>query len=142
MLHLSRRVEYALQAVIDLAVESGGERVQLADIAARQAIPDKYLEQLLRPLKTAGVVLSARGSRGGYLLARPASQVTVLEVYEAIEGSLREDDEAPVSPGARAIRDVWRQIGQRLRAELGAVSIAELAEAYRAQRLAHDNWVI
>ncbi len=142
-MQLSRRAEYALLALIDLAIEAHRERVQLGDIAARQHIPEKYLEQLLRPLKTAGVVVSTRGSRGGYQLARPASEVTVLEAVEAVEGPLAIEAEGqPDHPAAQVVRRLWSEVGEQLRAALAEVTIAHLAEQYQARRAATDNWVI
>ncbi|NUQ00192.1 MAG: Rrf2 family transcriptional regulator [Armatimonadetes bacterium] len=141
-MHLSRRSEYALLALVDLAVESRGERVQLHDIAQRQHIPEKYLEQLLRPLKTAGVVVATRGSRGGYQLARGVAQVTVLEIIEAVEGPLSADeDPRHGGPGSQAVRELWSEVTDQLRQQLAAVSLAGLVARYQANRTS-DDWVI
>jgi Rrf2 family protein len=147
---LSRRADYALRAVIDLAVESASGRVQLREIAARQAVPEKYLEQLLRLLKTAGVVHATRGSRGGYQLARPASELSLLTVFEAVEGPVSVEDEGAAAPGAGAapsggagvVRLWWVEITDGLRRELSRVTVAELARRYQQARRSQDDWII
>ena len=145
-MQLSRRADYALRAVIDLAIESDGGRVQLREIAARQAIPEKYLEQLLRLLKTAGVVHATRGSRGGYQLAKAADELTVLAVFEAVEGPLGAEESdgmgAGRGDGALVVRAFWEELTDGLRAQLGALTAAQLAERYRRLRSSHDDWVI
>ena len=78
--------EYALQAIFDLAAQTQGEPVKIADIARRQKIPQKFLELILAGLKQGGFVESRRGAEGGYLLARPAGAITVGEVLRSVDG--------------------------------------------------------
>jgi Rrf2 family protein len=128
---------------MDMAVEANDSRVQLREIAARQEIPEKYLEQVLRPLKNAGVVASMRGSRGGYRLAKEPEQVTALEVLEAVEGPL-EGDLGVVGSGAagEVVKHLWAGLMSELRLELGKVTVAEMAASYRRVRDSGDDWVI
>jgi Rrf2 family transcriptional regulator, cysteine metabolism repressor len=84
---ISVKGEYALQALLDLSAQKPGEPVKIADIAARQKIPQKFLELILSNLKHGGFVESRRGAEGGYLLARSAESLTVGEVVRFIEGS-------------------------------------------------------
>src|SRR5258707_6694920 len=74
--------------MFELAGRSGGEPIPLAEIASGDGMPLAYLEHLVARLRKAGLVDSRRGSRGGYLLARPAAQITMAEVVEALEGSI------------------------------------------------------
>jgi Rrf2 family transcriptional regulator, cysteine metabolism repressor len=74
--------------MVELARRTGGEPVPLAEIAANDGLPLAYLEHLVARLRKAGLVDSRRGSRGGYMLARPAAQITMAEVVEALEGSI------------------------------------------------------
>jgi Rrf2 family transcriptional regulator, cysteine metabolism repressor len=85
-MHISVKGEYALHALIDLALERPGEPVKIADIARRQKIPQKFLELILAGLKQGGFVESRRGSEGGYMLARPADSLTLGEVLRFVEG--------------------------------------------------------
>ena len=88
-LKLSTKGRYGLRALIDLALYSESEAVSIQSIATRQNISDSYLEQLVRKLKSAGLVVSVRGAQGGYKLARPAGEISVgavsythLDVYK------------------------------------------------------------
>ncbi|MFH1684512.1 MAG: Rrf2 family transcriptional regulator [Candidatus Margulisiibacteriota bacterium] len=84
----SIRVQYGLQAMLELALKYGGGPVQIADIAKNQKIPIRYLEQLMLVLKRRGTVASTRGKHGGYALAKHPSDVSVLEIIEAFEGPI------------------------------------------------------
>jgi Rrf2 family protein len=87
----STKAEYGIRVMVELARRSGGaggNPVPLAEIAAHDGLPLAYLEHLVARLRKAGLVDSRRGSRGGYLLARPAGEITMAEVVEALEGSI------------------------------------------------------
>src|SRR5688572_14002704 len=86
-MNVSVKGEYALAALFDLAAQTPGVPVKIADIARRQRIPQKFLELILSGLKQGGFVESRRGAEGGYLLARPADSITVGEVIRFMEGS-------------------------------------------------------
>lgn len=85
---LSTRGEYASLAILDIALHQRENPVKIREIAARQDIPLKYLENILLTLQRAGIVRSRRGPQGGYYLARPAEQITVGEVIRAMDGPL------------------------------------------------------
>lgn len=89
---ISTKGRYALRLMVDLAMNSAGEPVSLRDVAKRQEISDKYLEQIISILNRAGYVKSIRGAQGGYLLRREPKEYTVGMVLRLTEGSL-----APVS---------------------------------------------
>ena len=84
----STKAEYGVRVMVELARRTSGEPVPLAEIAANDGLPLAYLEHLVARLRKAGLVDSRRGSRGGYLLARPAAKITMAEVVEALEGSI------------------------------------------------------
>jgi Rrf2 family cysteine metabolism transcriptional repressor len=84
----STKAEYGVRVMVELARRSDGEPIPLAEIAANDGLPLAYLEHLVARLRKAGLVDSRRGSRGGYLLARPAARITMAEVVEALEGSI------------------------------------------------------
>jgi len=85
---LSTRGEYASRAILDIALHQGEGLVKIHDIAVRQDVPAKYLENILLTLQRAGIVRSRRGARGGYYLAKPATAITVGEVIRAMDGPL------------------------------------------------------
>src|SRR6266516_812554 len=84
----STKAEYGVRVMVELARGMDGEPVALAEIAARGGLPLAYLEHLAARLRKAGLVDSRRGSRGGYLLARSPTEITMAEVVEALEGSI------------------------------------------------------
>jgi Rrf2 family transcriptional regulator, cysteine metabolism repressor len=84
----STKAEYGVRVMVELARRAGEDPVPLAEIAAHDGLPLAYLEHLVARLRKAGLVDSRRGSRGGYLLARPPEQITMAEVVAALEGSI------------------------------------------------------
>jgi Rrf2 family protein len=84
----STRAEYGVRVMVELARRGGDEPVSLAEIADGDGLPLAYLEHLAARLRKAGLVESRRGARGGYMLARPAKEITMAEVVEALEGSI------------------------------------------------------
>lgn len=89
---LSTKGRYGLKAMFDLALFGGETPVSLTAISERQNITVNYLEQLIAPLRKAGLVKSVRGAQGGYLLAKPASEITVADILFTLEGSLAPTD--------------------------------------------------
>lgn len=83
---ISQKAKYAFRALIALAKAPGGVPVQIGDIAAAQAIPKKFLEQILLDLRHNGLVISRRGKAGGYLLLRSADEITFGQVLRLIDG--------------------------------------------------------
>jgi Rrf2 family transcriptional regulator, cysteine metabolism repressor len=84
----STKAEYGIRVLVELARRAGEEPIPLAEIAAKDGLPLAYLEHLVARLRKADLVASRRGSRGGYMLARPAAEITMAEVVEALEGSI------------------------------------------------------
>ena len=117
---MSTRGRYGVRLMTALALRYGGGVVLLRDVARQEAISQKYLGQIVIPLRTAGLIVSQRGARGGYALARPPQSITAREVLEAIEGPLAVVPEAERSTACGA--------GDRLR-HLGA-----LEEAFGGRR--------
>jgi Rrf2 family cysteine metabolism transcriptional repressor len=84
----STKAEYGVRVMVELARRAGEDPIPLAEIAAHDGLPLAYLEHLVARLRKAGLVDSRRGSRGGYMLARPAGEITMAEVVKALEGSI------------------------------------------------------
>lgn len=139
---ISMRTDYGARAMIDLARHYGEGPVQSADIAARQAIPEAYLEQLLTTLRKAGFVRSVRGPHGGHELARMPSEITFGHVVEALEGPftpldcLDEPSVCPVAPTC-GMRDVWAEVQEATRTILSSLTIEDLVhrQSAREQRV-------
>jgi Rrf2 family protein len=137
------KTTYGLLALLELAgVQAREERLQVAEIAARQAIPERYLEQMMAMLRRGGLLRSIRGARGGFQLARPAHEISLLEVIQCLEGA---SENRP--PGANsAEREVIEQLGsslleQRL-ARLQAISLADLLHERDAMLQAQTMYFI
>lgn len=115
--------------LIELAVLERGVSVPAKQVAARQHIPQRFLEQQVTALRKAGLVNSRRGTGGGCALARPADTITVAEAVEALEGPLIDvPDDIGSSSGKRVVREVWVRAGADLRRTLSTTTIADLAE--------------
>ena len=84
----STKAEYGVRVMVELARRAGEDPIPLAEIAAHDGLPLAYLEHLVARLRKAGLLDSRRGSRGGYLLARSPTEITMAEVVEALEGSI------------------------------------------------------
>ena len=133
---LSNKGRYGLQAVFDLAYHNAGRAAQIKDICDRQAIPARFLEQVFRDLKRAGIVRSKRGPRGGYELALEPTALRIGDVVRAIEGpiALTEiEGRAKGSSSGEVLREALGTLSQRIEAVLDEVTIAELCG--RAERL-------
>jgi Rrf2 family protein len=132
---LSNKGRYGLQAVFDLAYHSPGRAAQIKDICERQGIPARFLEQVFRDLKRAGLVRSKRGPRGGYELSCAPAELRIGDVVRAIEGPINLIASEARSRGSSAevLRDALGVLGQRIDACLDEVTIAELCT--RAERL-------
>jgi Rrf2 family cysteine metabolism transcriptional repressor len=88
MLSITTKSPYALSALVELHRLQAAGPVPIAELARRRAIPVQFLEQLFASLRRAGILRSQRGVKGGYTLARPAAEVTVLELVEVLDGPL------------------------------------------------------
>lgn len=111
MISITSKSRYAVVAMAELA-RSGDKPVPVKELAERREIPDQFLEQLFSTLRRAGLLTSHRGSKGGYTLARPAAEITVLEVVQALDGKVgQEADEAGGiwADGVEALRGVFSE---------------------------------
>lgn len=133
-MRIGTKGDYGVRALIDLAMYGGEGPVQRAEIARRQHVPEAYLDHLLAQLRRAGFIRSTRGPSGGHELARPAEEINLLQVLEALEGSLAplpclEDHEGEGTVCAQ--QWVWREIYDDMRERLQAVSLSDLSERER-----------
>lgn len=132
---LSTKGRYAVMAMVDLASNSGGAPVALADIAERQEISLSYLEQLFAKLRKGGLVRSVRGPGGGYLLAHAVGELRVSDIILAVDEPIRATRCAPGSPaGCRSNRsrclthDLWEELGNQIHLYLSSVTLADVCQ--------------
>lgn len=135
MLRLSKRLLFAIEAVVDVAYHSGSRPVQSGEISERQGIPRRYLEQVLQHLVKSGVLTGQRGPRGGYRLARERRRITLGEIVrimrqiDVVPDPLAEGGGSPI--GTHVVRPLWRELQDSMLAELDKVTVEELCQ--RAQ---------
>ena len=137
------QVQYAVCGVFDLAYNGQGEPVQVRVISERQEIPARYLEQIFQRLRRADIVTSKRGPGGGYTLSRPASEITLREVIEAVEGPLDDALEMPpASPdGPSRFRPsfLWHLLADRFADVLGEMSLQSLCAEANREKVPRDG---
>jgi Rrf2 family protein len=117
--------------VLDLAQHYGQGAIQLGEIANRQNISLKYLEQIIRPLKKAGLVESFRGAKGGHILSKPPDEVTVGDVVALLEGgntlvNCAKEPDACDRVDSCVTRYIWMEAASAMYERLSAISFADL----------------
>ena len=134
-MNISSRCEYACRAMVELARHHHKEKpVTAVHIAERRGIPEKYLVHILLQLKRAGLVRSIRGAQGGYLLTRPAGEVTLLDVVQAIDGPILEP--LPAGNGASGeLALAWREAAEGITAVLAGMTIAGILERAQSENM-------
>jgi Rrf2 family protein len=130
---LSTKARYGMRALIDVALHQKEGPVGLGDIAQRQEVSEKYLEHLFRQLKSAGIVRSVRGAKGGYCLSRPQEEITLLEIINALEGTLTPvncvDDSQICSRAPQCVtREIWADLKKIMEDYLKSKTLADLVK--------------
>lgn len=137
-----------MRALFDIAFHNEGKPTQIKDICERGAIPARFLEQIFRDLKRAGLVAAKRGPRGGYQLARPAPEIRLGDVVRALEGPVaigatRDDDPAKPASAITVTESIFRDVSRRVEACLDEVTIADIcrrADELGLRRRSSDRW--
>jgi Rrf2 family protein len=136
---LSTRTRYGMRAIIELAENNRKGPLQLRVIAQRQDISAKYLEQLMVVLKSAGLVRSIRGAKGGYVLAKTPKQIKLSDVFNCLEGTVttvqcvENEDYCRRSPDCAA-RKVWIQVQEAIDGVLNSITLHDVVDKARGDR--------
>lgn len=129
---LSNKGRYGVRALFDIAFHNDGRPTQIREISERELIPARFLEQIFQDLKKAGLISSKRGPRGGYHLARPASEISLGDVVRALEGPVAviapDDDGSPESSPLDPPTAVFHDLALAIERCFDAVSIADVCE--------------
>ena len=130
MLRLSKKLMFAIEAVLDIAYNAASEPVQSREITRRQGIPRRYLEQVLQQLVRAGILAGVRGPRGGYRLARERRRISVGEIVRIVR-AMESSEDPTIDPagselGHKVVRPLWQELQNEVMARLDALSIEEL----------------
>jgi Rrf2 family protein len=133
---LSTRSRYGVRMMADLADNYGKNPLFLKDIAKREDISEKYLSIIVIPLRSSGLIQSTRGAHGGYTLARRPEEITVQDIFDALEGKIclvdcvknpQDCSRAGICP----TREIWSALGEKIRETLNSVTLADLVKTRR-----------
>lgn len=130
-MRLSTRSRYGVRMMATLALRHGHGPVLLREISDRERISEKYLSQIVIPLRSALLVHSVRGARGGYALAREPDEITLREIVEVLEGGLDlasndVDETRGITPAGAVIRGVWKQLAADMARSLEEITLEEI----------------
>ncbi len=132
MLTISRETDYAARVVLHLTLQGAGERITAQQIAQQRLIPRALVRRVVTRLAAAGLIVTTRGNEGGIALARPASQISLLEVVEAMEGPVALN-QCVVEPGicplvpACTVHGAWVYARDVIRTHLQSITFDQLA---------------
>ena len=141
LMRLSTKGRYATRAMLDLALHFDEGPILIKDISKRQEISKQYLEQLFIPLRAAGLVRATRGARGGFILAKPPSQIKLSEIIRVMEGSASPveclDDARICSRSDSCVtRGIWAEMKEAIDRVLGFTTLQDLVERQRGKEQA------
>ena len=137
---VSRKCEYALRAILTLALRRNDEAVSSHRIAADHSLPQRFLEVILSELRQGGFVESRRGNAGGYVLAKPASQILIGQIVSFIEGSRQE---AQNGESDDALDSLWSRVDKAVTDVLYSTTLADLAKEQKQLNRAYiPNYAI
>ncbi len=144
---MSTRGRYSLRVMLELALRNGAGPVPVEAIAASQGISAHYIHILVPALCRAGLVRTVRGPKGGCMLSRPPSEITLLEAVEAVEGKTTPveclgDRDSCSKSGGCAAREVWSEVAAAVEGVLGETTLEELAGRQNGRPEPAANWQI
>jgi Rrf2 family protein len=130
---ISTKGRYGLRILLDLATHQNKGPVNLGDISERQGISEKYLWQVINLAKSAGLITSARGPKGGYSVAKPSDQITILEIISALEGPIILVDCLDKSENCErnamcVTREVWGKIEDSMKKTMASITLQDLID--------------
>jgi len=143
MLRLSKKMLYAIEAVLDIAYHAGSGPVQSREITRRQDIPRRYLEQALQQLVRQGILIGVRGPRGGYRLARERRRISVGDIVRIVRTMETSDD--PINDaagsdlGVKVVRPMWIVLQDDIMNQLDAISIDDLCDQSAAAGIVSEG---
>ncbi|MGO8987625.1 MAG: RrF2 family transcriptional regulator [bacterium] len=128
---ISTKIRYGARAMLELASRYGEGPIELKEIARKEDISLKYLEQVINPLRAAGLVKSIRGSKGGYSLAKAPSQICLYDVVESLEGALNlveclHDSKVCQKTSSCVTRDIWKEVSDAISQIFYSVTLEDM----------------
>lgn len=145
---ITTKGRYGTRFLLDLAINSSGTAVSLRDVAKRQGISDKYLEQIVPLLSRAGFIRSVRGAQGGYMLLHKPEEINLGDVLRALEGTLAPLDCVDPESECKCERvevcvttDVWRKIHDAVSGVVDSITFADLVNEYKKKTGQFDYYL-
>src|ERR1700691_6143684 len=142
MWRLSKKLLFAIEAVVDIAYNAGNLPVQSSEITKRQGIPRRYLEQVLQQLVRAGVLTGVRGPRGGYRLARERRRITMGEIVRVVRSLEQADDpvedEGGAALGREVVRPLWSELQDEMMRRLDQINVEDLCTRAHKEGIAGE----
>jgi Rrf2 family protein len=128
---ISTKIRYGARAMLELASHYGEGPIELKEIAKRENISIKYLEQVINPLRASGLVKAIRGSKGGYSLAKPPSEICLYDVIETLEGPLTlleclNDSKSCQKVPSCVTRDIWKEVSEAISKIFYSVTLEDM----------------
>ena len=141
---LSTRIRFALRIMIQVAGDTSGKPVLSRNVASAQDISEPYVDQILLPLRSRGLLASVRGRSGGYRLARPAKEITLLDIVQAMEGNVQLadclSDTKECKRATKCVtRDVWAMLTESLKRDMNSVILADLVVKQAKLQTTHSG---
>ncbi|MDP4145402.1 MAG: Rrf2 family transcriptional regulator [Bacillota bacterium] len=139
---LSTKGRYGVKAMVDLAINYGGEPVSIKSISERQNISEYYLEQLFSTLRKAQLVKSIRGAQGGYILNRPPAEITVSQIMDVLEGPVEIseclDEGTCDNISCCTTRLLWAKIKESIENVTQSITLQDMVDDYNNMRLVKE----
>ena len=135
---ISTRTRYGTKLMLALALNYGKGLQYLKEVARKEDISEKYLSQIIIPLKAAGLVNSVRGVHGGYSLAKEPKEITMWEIFQALEGGISaeadKEQASKQSPVTSCInQNIWRKLQKAMEQNLESINLQDLIDSYKQQ---------
>ena len=131
---ITAKLDYTCRILCELARSyPGGEPVSIEYLSRTEGVPANFLAQILGELRTSRLVVSRRGIQGGFLLARPPADITLLDIIEAVEGDLLASSGNHGGRSGRALKQVWDEIGEAMAAKARSYSLESMAARVDAE---------
>jgi Rrf2 family cysteine metabolism transcriptional repressor len=142
-MRISTKIRYGARAMLELASHYGEGPIELKEIARKENISLKYLEQVINPLRAAGLVKTIRGSKGGYSLAKPPSEICLYDVVETLEGPLNlleclRDPKVCQKVPSCVTRDIWREVSDSISKIFYSVTLEDMVNRKREKEGHHS----
>ncbi|MGZ3557946.1 MAG: RrF2 family transcriptional regulator [Thermodesulfobacteriota bacterium] len=140
---ISSKIRYGARAMLVLASHYGEGPIELKEIAKKESISLKYLEQVINPLRAGGLVKAVRGSKGGYSLAKAPSEICLYDVVESLEGPLNlleclGDSKACQKASSCVTRDIWKEVSDAISKIFYSVTLEDMVNRKRDKEMNHS----